>query len=290
MKRRRFLSLAAAFVCSPALAQADTWSGQALGAEVSVTLHGPRDMTQRALADVPRLLVNFEEAFSLFRPTSQLSQLNKMGQLRGPNALMRTLMSHADNAYRVTGGLFDPTIQPLWTALAQAGDIGHARKALGWDRIRYSDQMIELQTGQALTFNGIAQGFATDVMRLLLRKYGAETALVNIGEQAALGGSFTLGIEDPVYGHIGTRKLRDMAIATSSPSALWIGDHPHILGPRGEKPLWSTVSVEAKSATMADAMSTAAVFMEREALKELKVAARLHRITLVDADGDIQTL
>ena len=86
MKRRRFLTLAAAFACAPSLSHADTWSGRALGADVSVTLHGPREMTQKALADVPRLLKNFEQTFSLYQPTSSVSKLNMMGRLRNPNA------------------------------------------------------------------------------------------------------------------------------------------------------------------------------------------------------------
>lgn len=290
MKRRRFLSLAAAFACAPALARADTWSGQALGADVSVTLHGPRDMTQAALAEVPRLLARIEDTFSLYRPTSHLSRLNRTGVLRDPDALMRRLMTAANKAHRLSDGLFDPTIQPLWEAFAKGQDTEPARAALGWDRVRISDRMIELHSGQALTFNGIAQGFATDTIRELLRSHGAVTALVDIGEQAAIGGPFTLGIEDPTHGHLGTRALRDMAIATSSPHALSLGDHGHILGPRGETPVWSTISVEAPSATMADALSTAAVFMDRDRLVRLKTAARLHRITAVDAAGNIQTI
>lgn len=290
MKRRRFLALSAAFACAPTLSRADTWSGRALGADVSVTLHGPREMTQKALADVPRLLVNFEQTFSLFQPTSSLSKLNMMGRLRNPNALMRALMRRADQAHALTAGLFDPTVQPVWDALARGRDVTRAKEAIGWHRVRSSDDMIELQTGQALTFNGIAQGFATDVMRLLLARHGATHALVNIGEQAAMGGPFTLGLEDPDHGHLGTRELRDMAIATSSPAAMTLGDRAHILGPRGENPIWSTVSIEAQSATLADALSTAAVFMERDALERLKIASDLHRITVVDADGDLQTV
>lgn len=290
MKRRRFLALSAAFACAPTLSRADTWSGRALGADVSVTLHGPREMTQKALADVPRLLVNFEQTFSLFQPTSSLSKLNMMGRLRNPNALMRALMRRADQAHALTAGLFDPTVQPVWDALVRGRDVTRAKEAIGWHRVRSSDDMIELQTGQALTFNGIAQGFATDVMRLLLARHGATHALVNIGEQAAMGGPFTLGLEDPDHGHLGTRELRDMAIATSSPAAMTLGDRAHILGPRGERPIWSTVSIEAQSATLADALSTAAVFMERDVLERLKIAADLHRITVVDADGDLQTV
>lgn len=290
MKRRRFLALSAAFACAPTLSRADTWSGQALGADVSVTLHGPREMTQKALADVPRLLVNFEQTFSLFRPTSSLSKLNMMRRLRNPNALMRALMDRSDEAYALSSGLFDPTVQPVWDAMARGRDVLRAREAIGWRRVRYSSEMIELQAGQALTFNGIAQGFATDVMRLLLAKHGATNALVNIGEQAAVGGPFTLGVEDPAHGHVGTRKLHDMAIATSSPGALRLGDAHHILGPQGQMPLWSTVSIEARSATFADALSTAAVFMDQAALERLKVKADLHRITTVDRDGNIKTI
>lgn len=290
MNRRRFLALSAAFACSPALAYADTWSGRALGAEVSVTLSGPRELVRRALAQVPDALEEIEQAFSLYRPTSDLSRLNSTGELNAPNPQMRALMAHADTAHRITGGLFDPTVQPLWRALATGGDVIQARTALGWERVRVSKTRIALQDGQALTFNGIAQGFATDVIRARLRAQGATRALVNIGEQAALGGPFTLGIADPEQGHIGTRTLRDMAIATSSPSVLMLGEAAHILGPREETPLWSTVSIEAPTATMADALSTAAVFMDRETLARLKITAGLHRITLVDTDGNVQTV
>ena len=290
MKRRRFLTLAAAFACAPSLSHADTWSGRALGADVSVTLHGPREMTQKALADVPRLLKNFDQTFSLYQPTSSVSKLNMMGRLRNPNALMRGLMDRADQAYQLTDGGFDPTVQPVWDAMARGRDVGRTQDAIGWHRVRSSDDMIELQTGQALTFNGIAQGFATDVMRLLLAKHGAKQALINIGEQAAMGGPFTLGLEDPEHGHIGTRELSDRAVATSSPGALRFGDHSHILSPKGDTPRWSTVSIEAKSATFADALSTAAVFMDEDALKRLKVRANLHRITTVDAEANIRTI
>lgn len=290
MNRRRFLTLSAAFACTPALARAETWAGTALGADVSVTLHGPRDLTQSLLTQVPRLLQNFEQEFSLFRPTSALSRLNAMGRMRNPRVLFRTLMGQASTAHRLTGGLFDPTVQPLWQALARGEDPARARDALGWDRVRYSPDHIELGFGQALTFNGIAQGFATDVMRLMLRRGGATHSLINIGEYAAIGGPFTLGLEDPLAGPLGQRHLSDGAIATSSASALHVGGHSHILGPRGEVPHWSTVSIEAPSATLADALSTAASLMDRAALADLRRRAPVTRITAVDFDGKLITL
>lgn len=290
MKRRRFISLVAAFACAPALARADTWSGYALGADVSVTLHGPRDMTRLALAEVPRLLESIEDAFSLYRPSSDITRLNADGRLSDPKPLFHELMVQADKAHDLSGGIFDPSVQPLWAAAAQDGDLHLARQAIGWKRVRFSDRMINMDRGQAVTFNGIAQGFATDAMRHLLRRHGVTKALVNIGEHAAMGGPFTLGLDDPVHGHLGTRHLHDMAIATSSPAAMIVGGQHHIFGPHGQAPLWSTVSIEAESATLADALSTAAVFMDRETVAQLKQVAKLHRVTLVDRDGNIQTV
>ena len=73
--------------------------------------------------------------------------------------------------HRATGGAFDPSVQPLWQALARGGDVEAARALTGWERVTIG-QDITLAPGQALTFNGIAQGFATDVVTDLLASRG----------------------------------------------------------------------------------------------------------------------
>ncbi|SMX43136.1 FAD:protein FMN transferase [Maliponia aquimaris] len=295
MNRRRFLTLSAAFACAPRLAHAATWRGVALGADVSVTLSGPRGHTDAVLAGIPAELDRIERLFSLYRPDSDLSVLNRTGQLR-PSAPFRALLDLVDTAHRLTDGLFDPTIQPLWSALAQGGDADVARQKAGWHRVRRdSDGTIRLGPQQALTLNGIAQGYATDLIRRQLQAAGFDRALVDIGEQAAIGGPFRLGLVDPDHGMVGTRTLTDLCIATSSPGALRLGAAAHILAPDGRPPLWSTVSIETrtdrfKAATLADALSTAAVFMPLDALRRLKQAAALHRVTVVDVRGDVATL
>ena len=56
-------------------------------------------------------------------------------------------------------------------------------------------------------------------------------------------------------------------------------------------PLWSSVTVEADSATLADALSTAACHMDRAALAGLlDRTPDLRAVTLVDADGTVATL
>ncbi|QFT64750.1 FAD:protein FMN transferase [Roseivivax sp. THAF30] len=288
MKRRRFLTLAAAFACAPSFAVAQTWRGRALGAEVSVALSGPRPDVDAALAAIPGWLEEVEAEFSLYRPDSALSRLNAAGHL-DPSSAFAALMTEADAAHRLSGGLFDPTVQPLWRALAAGHDAESARSLIGWDKVRRAGA-IRLGPGQALTFNGIAQGFATDLVTDRLAARGFTHALIDIGETRALGGPFRLGLEDPVQGFLGQRTLTGGAIATSSPGAMALGGGAHILGPRKERPVWSTVSIEADRAVRADALSTAAVFMDQHALGRLKTEAGLSRITCVAEDGRLLTL
>ncbi|WP_116598460.1 FAD:protein FMN transferase [Primorskyibacter marinus] len=288
MKRRRFLTLSAAFACAPGLAQASTWRGHALGAEVSVTLHGPSALTGPALAEIPVSLEKIEALFSLYRPSSALSLLNARGWLHMKPAFQE-LVRYCDDAHRLSNTLFDPTIQPLWQADAQGLDLGPARALVGWDRVTMTGNRLRLAPGQMLTFNGIAQGFATDMIRAGLAKRGANQALINIGEFAALGGPWRLAVSDPAHGPVVTRTLDGTAIATSSPGAMQLASGSHILSPDGRPALWSTISIEDHSATRADALSTAAVFMSRGQLDTLKRAAKLIRITSVDHAGDIVT-
>lgn len=288
MRRRRFLQIVAAAVALPGRVMAETtWQGVALGADVSVTLRGK--CGEGAIAGVQGILRAMEAEFSLFDPESSVSCLNRDGRLV-PGAGFRALCEASDEAHRLTGGLFDPTVQPLWRARAAGRDERKARQAIGWDRVRLGEE-VRLGRGQALTFNGIAQGFATDRVREYLAAQGFGPALINIGEYAALGGQFNIGISDPEFGLLGRRHLSDSAIATSSPLATPLAGGSHILGPRGEMPVWSTVSVEAENATLADALSTAMVFLDRQAIEALMARdKRIRSVTLISPEGDLTTL
>lgn len=295
MKRRRFLQiLAAASVPAtrggPASAATSSaaWRGVAFGADCAVALTGPG--AAAVLAALPERLRAIERWFSLYDPRSDLVRLNTDGVLTDPAPAMRAILSLCDTLHRVTEGRFDPTVQPLWRALAEGGDIATARAAVGWSRVALAPD-VRLGAGQALTLNGVAQGFAADLVRADLAAAGFGHALVNLGEFAALGGPWRLGIVDPTWGEMATRSLTGTAIATSSPGATLVGGHSHILDPRGQAPRWSTVSVEADSAALADGLSTALCLADEAGVRAIR--ARLTgvgAITLIAANGDLTTL
>jgi thiamine biosynthesis lipoprotein len=287
--RRRFIQiLAATAVFGARPAQAAEWRGVALGADVSISLTGPG--ADRMLSDLPALLDRLDATFSLYR-ASELTKLNATGAAK-LSPWMREALALCEALHTLTDGAFDPTVQPLWQARATGGDVVAARAAIGWRRVTLTPDHVRLAPGQALTLNGMAQGFAADVVRAWLAAAGYTQALVNVGEYAALGGPFALGISDPAAGQIGEIKLAPgHALAASSPRATLVAGEPHIVHPRGRPPLWSTVAVETQDAAMADGLSTALVFLTRDEIKALAAQLpALKRVTLIDDQGDLSDL
>lgn len=289
LNRRRFLTISAAFAGLPATARAHSWQGHAFGAEVSLTIRGPKDQAVSALIEARDLIEQVQQFFSLYDPTSSLSELNRTGTLTQPDVRFIALMKAADAAYNLTDGLFDPTVQPMWQAIANGHNQEAAIDAIGWKKVQYDPYQITLSPSQALTFNGIAQGYATDLIADALGARGLTDTLVNIGEYRGSGGPWSLALADPVHGVLGNRTLAQGAIATSSPTATQLGKHGHILHPNAQ-PRWSTVSVEAATATLADSLSTAMVLAPRDQIEAMKEHADATRVTLVSFDGDLITI
>ncbi|TNE69914.1 MAG: FAD:protein FMN transferase [Rhodobacteraceae bacterium] len=292
LSRRRFLTLSACALVTPAQASVNRWSGYAFGAEVSLELRGTAGLIEADLQAVIAEIRALERRFSLYDPTSDLSRLNARGE--GPlSPELREILDMSHRVHAVTGGLFDPTIQPLWEALAQGGDVTTARDLIGLDRVTREADHIKLGAGQKLSFNGIAQGYATDRIAALLAARGYGEALINMGEFTALGGPFQLGLEDPKAGRLGALHLSAGAMATSSPSAMTVGGETHILHPKGGAPMWSTVTVVAEGAgqaALADAASTAFCLMPRSEIETAKRKLGLSRVYLVDGAGNLSSL
>ncbi len=291
--RRRFLAVTAfAALARPALAAPADWQGVVMGADARLTLHGPPRQTGPALTAALARMAQIEDLFSLYRLNSAVSQLNATGRLDDPDPDFLALLRLAGDVHALTEGRFDPTVQPLWRALAEGRDPGPARALIGWDRLRIAADRVQLAPGQALTLNGIAQGFAADAVRAVLAQHGLTRALVDLGEFAALGGPWRVGVGDPGLGLVLDRSLSGNAIATSSPTAMMLGSAPHILDPTGKTDqLWSTLSVEADSAALADGLSTALCLADRPALATIlrRAGPAVTRITAIAPNGDLIT-
>lgn len=268
--RRRFLAIAAVSLSSPASAAGvQEWTSTAMGAEVRIALAGATaSQAFRIFPKIDGVLGRIEAQFSLHRD-SELSRLNRIGRLAYPPPQMLDVFAAATAVHDATGGLFDPSIQPLWLAAATGGDVSQARSYLGWRRVKVSRSEISLEPGMQLTFNGIAQGFAADCVAGLLREQGFTNVLIDTGETMAMGqrpsgGAWRAAIAMPDGAIVKRLGLIGRALATSSPRGTLIGNgEPHIINPHGDPPRWQLASVSAPRAAVADALSTAFCLMER---------------------------
>ncbi|WP_337182872.1 FAD:protein FMN transferase [Shinella sp.] len=288
LTRRRLIAISAALAVLPAVARANPaaarlWTGQALGARASIRLVHPdgEAVAARVMAEIDRL----ENILSLYRPASALSRLNREGHLAAPPFELLECLSLAGAVHRASGGLFDPTVQPLWALWAQAavggtrpdaGALERVRRKTGWDKVEMDASAITLRPGTALTLNGIGQGYVADRVAALLEAEGLTDILIDTGELRALGGR-PEGGGWPVRLETGERLgLRQRALATSAALGTTFdqaGRDGHILDPKTGMPAparWRAVSISAPSAAIADALATAACLMpDRDAILAL---------------------
>src|SRR5690606_13140937 len=91
------------------------WQGVSLGGVATIRLHHPdRAAGQRLLDRVVAEARRLEMIFTLYDTGSVLCDLNRRGVLVGPPAELVNLLEQCDRVWRLTGGVFDPTVQPLW--------------------------------------------------------------------------------------------------------------------------------------------------------------------------------
>jgi thiamine biosynthesis lipoprotein len=248
-----------------------------MGGDASIILDGFTGVQADALIQAARReLSRLEQIFSLHIPTSDIVRLNRTGSLSpAPEELLEALGLAADLNQK-SNGAFDPTVQALWDVHAQCLAAGEtspaeavlqaARARVGFHHVEISNKSIHLNAGAALTLNGVAQGIMTDRIAALFRRAGAHHTLINLGEFRANGPQqdgtpWRVGLRNPssVWKLDGRVEMTQGALATSAGTGHRLGGGHHLFNPRsGTSPThYSSVSVFAPSAALADGLSTA---------------------------------
>jgi thiamine biosynthesis lipoprotein len=312
MNRRRFIALAIGAgsllglggIPPKRLARVERKSW-ALGADVSlVVYHEDRASAERALSDAFKALDDIENVLSLYRPQSQICCLNRDGVLAQPHPDLVQVVQSAIAWSRLTAGAFDPTVQPLWKLYAQGGvpdsdRIQATRQLVDWRKVEVDTQLVRLGPGQEVTFNGIAQGFAADRVRDVLKAHGIRYALANTGELGAIshkpeGETWRIGIQHPRNpdAYVALAELDDRFLATSGDYETKFSEDfssNHIFDPAtGRSPTTlSSVTVIAPTGLDADALSTAIFVLGPDKGLELARSRPGVEALMVLKDGDL---
>ena len=292
LNRRGFLASGFGVLSSQLFASDKSiWRGQALGADISISL--PRQFESKFKADLPvlfNLIEGIESIFSLYNANSTLSRLNQEGVLHQPPVEMIELLDQVALIHKITNHHFDPTIQPLWEAWALGGDIDYGQSLIGFNKVLYDRQKIQFADKEmALSFNGIVQGYMTDKVTDFLKKKGYSSALVNMGEFSAISDGWRIGIENSDNELIHTQTLDDCGIATSAPFTMMLSNMSHILPvtPDVCKVQWKTVSVASSSATIADGISTGLVYMPYDDVLSVNRYPQIKSIVIETLEGEV---
>jgi FAD:protein FMN transferase len=239
-----------------------------------------------------------EEALSDYRPTSELSRINRLASNEAVTTdpeVFKFLQTSMDFS-RKSDGAFDITVGPLMRAWGFFRGKGHyptpeelssARKSTGWEHVHLDPQKrtvhFEVQ-GMSLDPGGIGKGYVVECVVNLLRGAGLRTALIDAGSSTiyAMGapaGKTGWTIQVPRPGDransISTVVLRDAALSTSGNYEKFFTlngkIYCHIMDPRTGEPVQGTLqtTVITPNATDSDALSLIMFVMGPEKSEKL---------------------
>lgn len=246
------------------------------------TLEVSSPAPQRTLEAGYAAIRQIDAQMSTYKPTSELSRLNREGHRQwvrlGPETA--GVAARALGWARATEGAFDPTVAPLVDAwgfkwmnfhLPAPGALAAARAHVGWRGVRLSRGRARFdRPGMALDLGGIAKGTAIDASIAAMRAAGATRVRVDAGGQQGVWSRTAETWQFALAGHgqdVGLATLGHGSIATSGDAerGFILGGtrYGHILDPRTGWPAKGVlaVSVVAPTAEAADALSTALYVM-----------------------------
>lgn len=292
------------------------WRGVALGADAQIQIaHEDESKASEILIQCQAEINLIEALFSLHRSNSVISRLNAEGAVTDASEVFLDLLKVTKDIFASTSGYFDPSVQPLWKVYASATNsiftdekklleaISECQGQIGFQDVDVSAGSVKLnKPGMALTMNGVAQGYLTDRIAALLRGAGIRSALVETGETYGLGRhidgrSWRLGVPNPAAPGKLTRvaSLEDRALATSAPSGTTFdrtGRFHHLFDPHTGQCTngWSSITVAAPSAAIADGLSTAFSAMPRKMVLDIVGSMPDVGVHMVGMDGALTEL
>ena len=283
----------------------------ALGTRVRCTV--VLDSSRRASAVqecVRRRVEALEQLWSRFIPSSEVCLLNRSrGRWVPVSPATLLLVARAVEAWRLTGGAFDPTVLHALEAHGYDRtfcDVPAAaprsrlmtEPAVGCDGIEVEEGAVRLPPGVALDPGGLGKGLVGDVVVEELLAGGAAGACLDVGGDVRVAGrgpqgrGWVIGVAqpDPHAGRLTRLWLQDGAVSsTSTRKRRWrVGAEQvhHVIDPATGQPTAGPqgACVVAGAGWLAEALSTAVTVTGRSSLAEQVGGSAL----VVGADGAVE--
>lgn len=222
---------------APRQARLLTFSGATMGTSWSVRAYAPIGFNApRFESELRFALERVVREMSLWDPASDICRFNALaaGEAMQIPPAFAEVLACALAVAEETGGAFDPTLGALvdlWgfgartapSLVPSEDDLRDARASAGWRALELRDNRLTQTGGLALDLNGIAKGYAVDLLAATARKAGLGSYLVEIGGELRGGGvkpdgqPWWVDIEQPPGADAPPMlaALCDLAVATS---------------------------------------------------------------------------
>lgn len=283
----------------------------AMGTHAHVVVVGPE--AERRVGWALERVLDLEQRWSRFEPTSEVSRMNDRGGQRvAVSSDTMTLVEHGVAAWTMTDGAFDPTMADQlvragydrdFALIADREEAPRATPGRGCADVVTDRRggMVELPSGVRFDPGGFGKGLAADMVVQALLDDGAQGAMVNLGGDLTArglpveGDEWVVTIGEPTVAErpLATVHLRDGSLATSTTAKRrWqSGDEQmtHLLDPASGRPIDGPAvlaSVIAGSAWWAEVCATTLLVSGTRTTtnESLKVVSSL----LVRDDGHVE--
>jgi len=271
---------------------------RAMGCGITALLDNEGSQAFNALQLVPSWFEVWEQAFSRFRPDSELNQLNNSaGSVFQVSPIMLEVIGLALENARWTGGLVVPTVLKSLEHAGYASSFESSQSGAahlqqdtaplsaledwktgltGWNDIRLdqSRQTISLPAGMQLDLGGVAKGWAAYQTMQRLEEFGP--VLVDAAGDIAISGPdsdgdpWVVSIDDPLQfqDNLGELSLGQAGVATSGIDyRRWLQNGAlkhHIIDPRTGEPAVTdlmTATILAPDVIQAEAAAKAVLIL-----------------------------
>lgn len=260
----------------------------AMDTYMSITAYGEKsgEAVDAAETEIKRL----DELLSTGSDDSEVTKINKEG---GGKLSEDTsyLVKRALDIYQDTDGVFDITIYPVMKAWGFAGDtfavpdkntLEQALSLVNAAKLSYDEKSSNLsfeKEGMEIDLGGIAKGYTSDRVIDILKSYGIEHAMINLGGNVDLlgkkvdGSEWRIAVQDPESedDYIGILTVSDKSVITSGGYERYFEEdgvrYHHIIDPSTGYPAnhgLTSVTIVSSDGTLADALSTSLFVMGKD--------------------------
>lgn len=233
--------------------------------------------------ETKRILDRLENSMSLYQSQSEISQLNKNGVLKKPSQDILSVVQLSLKSGDLTEGYFDISIWPVLAFIkdhfaksdsaSKDQDVDGFRERVDYKKIVATDSEVKFATkGMMITLDGIAKGYAVDLIADVLKSRGIKSFLIDFSGNMMAHGRNTRGRVWTVAVESDSAKpevvsLDNEAISTSGSRYATYSEKNkwhHLLNPKTLRPVNTvkSVTVVGPSAAVCDMLTTAVFVMD----------------------------